>query len=159
MELDNHKSDNSNPDANRPVYTLGIASQLSDIPAHSIRQYIDRGLLIPFKLSSKRHLFSQNDINRLKHIHLLIHEKGLNFAGIRRLLAQIPCWALRPCRPEDHARCGMRFETRVPCWIAPEKLCVEKLKECYHCPTYRRARDLVDLKVHADIIPKEAGDR
>ena len=35
---------------NDPVYTLGIASKLSGIPAHSIRQYIDRGLLIPYKL-------------------------------------------------------------------------------------------------------------
>ena len=24
-----------------PLYTMGIASQLSEIPAHSIRQYID----------------------------------------------------------------------------------------------------------------------
>ena len=44
-----------------PLYTLGIASQLSEIPAHSIRQYIDEGLIIPFKLESKRHLFSQQD--------------------------------------------------------------------------------------------------
>jgi len=32
-----------------PVYTLGVASDLSRIPVHSIRQYIDKGLMIPFK--------------------------------------------------------------------------------------------------------------
>ena len=88
-------------ESGKPVYTLSIASRLSDIPAHSIRQYIDRGLLIPFKLDSKRHLFSPNDINRLNHIHLLIHEQGLNFAGIKALMAMIPCWAIRPCSESD----------------------------------------------------------
>ena len=35
-------------ESNQPVYTLGVSAQLADIPAHSIRQYIDNGLLIPF---------------------------------------------------------------------------------------------------------------
>ena len=72
---------------NRPLYTLGVASQLSEIPAHSIRQYIDMGLLIPFKLESKQHLFSQTDVRRLKIIQELIHERGLNFAGLRTMMA------------------------------------------------------------------------
>ena len=29
-----------------PVYSLGTASRLSEIPAHSIRQYVDNGLII-----------------------------------------------------------------------------------------------------------------
>ena len=28
------------------VYSLGTASRLSEIPAHSIRQYVDNGLII-----------------------------------------------------------------------------------------------------------------
>lgn len=28
-----------------PVYTLGITSKLSNTPLHSIRQYIDKGLI------------------------------------------------------------------------------------------------------------------
>jgi DNA-binding transcriptional MerR regulator len=56
-------------DANRALLTLGITSKLSGIPVHSIRQYIEKGLLIPFKLDNKRHLFSMNDVSRLKHIH------------------------------------------------------------------------------------------
>jgi DNA-binding transcriptional MerR regulator len=33
----------------------------SGIPVHSIRQYIDKGLIIPFKKESNRNLFSQVD--------------------------------------------------------------------------------------------------
>lgn len=42
------------------VYTLGVASRLSKIPIPSIRQYMERGLIIPFKKESNRHLFSGN---------------------------------------------------------------------------------------------------
>jgi hypothetical protein len=49
-------------DANNSLNTFGITSQFSNIPAHSNRQYIDRALLIPYKLDSKRLLFSANDI-------------------------------------------------------------------------------------------------
>ena len=79
MKLEKQEGESPLSDSGKPVYTLSIASQLSDIPAHSIRQYIDRGLLIPYKLDSKRHLFSKSDIIRLKNIHILIHNKGLNW--------------------------------------------------------------------------------
>ncbi len=165
-------SDMSKPSFDAPLIPLVVAfekpqegmSKIGDVArrlgaaVQTIRLYEAEGLLISFKSSGGTRWYSEEDVLWITQIKRLISE-GLNFAGIRHLLAQIPCWALRPCRPDDHARCNMRFETRVPCWIAPEKLCVEKLKECYHCTTYRRARDFVDLKVHADIIPKETGDR
>lgn len=131
---------------NNPVYTLGIAAQLSNIPAHSIRQYIDKGLLLPFKQDSKRHLFSQNDISRLKHIHILIHEKGLNFAGIRALMAMLPCWAIRQCSENDRKLCGARSEDSYPCWEASEKGTLCKNMNCRECEVYIKLSQAVDLK-------------
>lgn len=61
-----------------PVYTLSTASSLSGIPVYSIRQYIDKGLVIPFTKETGRHLFSLVDILRLKYIHKLLDEGGLN---------------------------------------------------------------------------------
>ena len=40
-------SGNSIASDREPVYTLGIASKLSEISVHSIRQHIDNGLIIP----------------------------------------------------------------------------------------------------------------
>jgi len=51
---------------------------LSDIPVHSIRKYIDKGLIIPFKKKSNRNLFSQVDILLLKYINNLLNEGGFN---------------------------------------------------------------------------------
>ncbi|MFQ5739276.1 MAG: MerR family transcriptional regulator [Acidobacteriota bacterium] len=133
---------------------IGKAAKRLGLSVQAIRLYESEGLIISFKSSKGTRWYGPDDLLWIARIQELISE-GLNFVGIRRLLAQIPCWALKPCRPEDHAHCSMRFEWRHPCWIAPEKLCPEKLRECYHCPTYRRARDFVNLKSQARIIPLE----
>lgn len=123
-------------DFNRPIYTLGVASRLSGIPSHSIRQYIDVGLLIPFKLESKRHLFSENDIQRLKLIQDLIHKRGLNFAGVRSLMAMLPCWAIRKCPEKDKLSCGAYSEDFTPCWEASNKSRYCKNENCRDCEVY-----------------------
>ena len=121
---------------NMPLYTMGIASQLSEIPAHSIRQYIDEGLIIPFKLESKRHLFSRNDIDRLKLIRSLIRNKGLNFSGVRALMAMIPCWSIRECPEEDRSSYGAYTENFQPCWEASEKGRHCRNENCRDCEVY-----------------------
>ena len=123
-------------DNNRPVYTLRVASQLAEIPSHSIRQYIDMGLLIPHKLESKRHLFSQKDIDRLKLIRSLIRDKGLNFSGVRALMAMIPCWAIRGCSEEDRKSCDAYTYNFQPCWDASEKGRLCKNENCRECEVY-----------------------
>jgi MerR family transcriptional regulator/heat shock protein HspR len=121
---------------NEPVYTLSVTSRLSGIPAHSIRQYIDKGLLIPLKLESNRHLFSQGDVQRLKMIHSLIREKGLNISGIRALMATIPCWAIRPCKASERKSCGAYYENSVPCWEASDKHRTCMNTDCRECIVY-----------------------
>jgi hypothetical protein len=46
--------ENSLIEITTPVFTLSTTSILSGIPGHSIRQYIDKGLIIPFKKESNR---------------------------------------------------------------------------------------------------------
>jgi MerR family transcriptional regulator/heat shock protein HspR len=129
-----------------PVYTLSTTSTLSGIPVHSIRQYIDKGLIIPFKKESNRNLFSQVDILRLKFIHKLLDEEGLNIAGIRTLLAIIPCWAIRQCSNEERGKCQAYFSETYPCWEASEKGTRCKNTNCRECEVYRIVENYPDLK-------------
>jgi len=131
---------------NKPVYTLGVASALAEIPAHSIRQYIDMGLIIPYKLESKRHLFSQIDIDRLKAIQLLIRERGLNFAGLRTLMAMMPCWALQGCSESDRQSCEAYYDNHQPCWEASEKGSRCKNENCRECKVYQAMDVDCDMK-------------
>jgi len=124
-------------ESNKPVFTLSVASQLSEIPAHSIRQYIDMGLLIPYKLESGRHLFSQNDVSRLRSIQVLIHKHGLNFAGIRTLMGMVPCWAIRSCPDSDRKSCGASRDGFQPCWEASDKGKLCKNENCRDCKVYQ----------------------
>lgn len=129
-----------------PIYTLSIASRLSGIQPHSIRQYIDKGLIIPFKTKGNRHLFSDVDILRLKCIKKSIHNDGINIAGIKALFSLIPCWAVKPCSVSDRENCGAYNSTSQPCWDASEKSSICKNSDCRTCEVYRYPESCKDLK-------------
>jgi MerR family transcriptional regulator, heat shock protein HspR len=138
--------ENNIVESTTPVYTLSTTSILSGIPAHSIRQYIDKGLIIPFKKESNRNLFSQIDILRLKFINNLLNEDGLNIAGIRTLLAVIPCWAVRQCSARERETCQAYQSDSIPCWEASEKGTLCKNTNCRECEVYRIVENYPDIK-------------
>ena len=138
--------ENNLVESTTPVYTLSTTSSLSGIPVHSIRQYIDKGLIIPFKKDSNRNLFSQVDILRLKYINNLLNEGGLNIAGIRALLALIPCWAIRQCFNEEREKCQAYLSNSYPCWEASEKGTLCKNTNCRECDVYRIVENYPDVK-------------
>jgi MerR family transcriptional regulator, heat shock protein HspR len=129
-----------------PVYSLSTTSTLSGIPVHSIRQYIDKGLIIPFKKESNRNLFSRVDILRLKYINNLLNEGGLNIAGIRKLLALIPCWAIRECSAGERKTCQAYLSDAYPCWEASEKGILCKNTNCRECSVYSIVENYPDVK-------------
>jgi len=129
-----------------PVYTLSTTSTLSGIPVHSIRQYIDKGLIIPFKKESNRNLFSQVDILRLKYIQKLLNKDGLNIAGIRTLLALIPCWTITQCSLAERQKCQAYHSDASPCWDASEKGTLCKNTNCKECEVYRIVENYPDIK-------------
>lgn len=137
-----------------PVYTLSTTAGLSGIPVHSIRQYIDKGLIVPYTKETNRHLFSQVDILRLKYIHKLLNEEGLNIAGIRALLALIPCWAIRSCPMKEREKCQAYQSDAYPCWEASEKGTLCKNTDCRECDVYRIVENYTDIKsLLKDLIP------
>ena len=144
--------ENISVESTTPVYTLSTTSTLSGIPVHSIRQYIDKGLIIPFKKESNRNLFSQVDILRLKYINKLLVEDGLNIAGIRTLLALIPCWAIRKCTDEERGKCQAYHSSTYPCWEASEKGTLCKNTNCRECEVYGIVEKYDDLKSFFKIL-------
>lgn len=138
--------DNNLTERMTPVYTLCITSNLSKIPVHSIRQYIDKALIIPFKKESNRNLFSPVDILRLRYIHKLLNDDGLNIAGIRSLFALIPCWAIRKCSTEERSKCQAFHSETFPCWEASEKGTSCKNSNCRECEVYRIVENYPDVK-------------
>ena len=134
-----------------PLYTLSVASKLSNTPAHSIRQYIDKGLILPFRTDTNRHLFSNVDILRLKCIRKYLDEQGLNIAGINALFSLVPCWIIKPCSEEDRINCDAYSSVSHPCWQASQKGPKCKNSDCRVCEVYQLPEKCINLK---DFIKK-----
>lgn len=130
------KDKDNNIPSTQPLYTLSVASGLSGIPVHSIKQYILKGLILPYTKESGRHLFSEVDILRLKAIRAMLEDKGLNVAGIKSVLAMIPCWAVRQCSVENRNECDAFCSSEYPCWEASNKgkECINE--DCRECDVY-----------------------
>lgn len=129
-----------------PIYALGVAAKLSETSIYSIRQYIDKGLLIPYTTAANRHLFSDVDISRLKCIKNFLTKQGLNVAGIKAIFAMVPCWVLRPCTENDRNNCDAYYSINQMCWEASNKsdLCMNT--DCRICEVYRLTENCTDLK-------------
>lgn len=137
-----------------PKYTLSVAAKLSSTPQHSIRQYVDKGLLIPYKKESNRHLFSDIDIQRLMWIKICLEEKGLTFAGIKSLMSLIPCWRITKCSKSSRKECEAYYSSNAPCWEASDKGKECRNKDCRVCEVYQLVDSDLDLKsVLRELLP------
>jgi len=56
------------------------------VHAQTLRYYERAGLLTPSRTRGRIRLYSQSDIERLRHIHRLINDLGVNLAGAEVIL-------------------------------------------------------------------------
>ncbi len=120
-----------------PVITLGTASKMLDISESMLRKYEAEGLMIYHRTDTGRRLLCREDIDRVRLLKHLNKVRGINFEGIRRLLALLPCWELKPCTPEEKATCRIMQDSTGPCWTVANTICAEKGEDCRSCVVYR----------------------
>ena len=70
----------------RPLYMIGIASELIGVHPQTLRMYEQKGLLCPRKSIKTTRLYSQEDVELGRHIQRLTQELGMNLAGVRTVL-------------------------------------------------------------------------
>jgi MerR family transcriptional regulator/heat shock protein HspR len=70
----------------RPVYMIGVASELIGVHPQTLRMYEQRGLLRPRKSIKNTRLYSQEDVDLGRYIQKLTQEMGMNLAGVRKVL-------------------------------------------------------------------------
>src|SRR3984893_13400155 len=71
--------------ANRAVYVISVAAELTGMHPQTLRIYERKGLLDPSRTSGGSRRFSEHDLARLRHIQELT-STGLNLEGVRRVL-------------------------------------------------------------------------
>ena len=72
-------------DANRAVYVISVAAELTGVHPQTLRIYERKGLLDPSRTSGGSRRFSDADLSRLRRIQQLT-ATGLNLEGVRRVL-------------------------------------------------------------------------
>ena len=129
-----------------PLYPLRIAAELTNTSIYALRQYVDLGLILPYRTPSNRRLYSKVDIQRILCIRKYLDEYGLNIAGIKALLAAVPCWIIKPCPIEDREKCDAYTSFTQPCWNVSVKGPTCQNIDCRVCDVYRLQEKCSDLK-------------
>jgi MerR family transcriptional regulator, heat shock protein HspR len=68
-----------------PRYVISVAARLVGTTPHTLRAYEKAGLIEPARTEGNLRLYSDKDVELLRHIHGLTR-KGVNLSGIRVIL-------------------------------------------------------------------------
>ncbi len=75
----------SNERRTRAVYVISVAAELTGVHPQTLRVYERKGLLDPSRTSGGSRRFSEEDLDRLRHIQSLT-TAGVNLEGVRRVM-------------------------------------------------------------------------
>ena len=64
------------------VYIISVAARLLEVHPQTLRKYEKFGLVSPSRSVGMLRLYSEEDLIRLKIIKTLVHDFGVNLAGI-----------------------------------------------------------------------------
>ena len=127
---------------NRPLYSIGVVSELLNVHPETIRAWERYGVVRPPQRRSGKRTFSENDLKRLQFIHNLA-EEGLSLRAIRYYLRLYPCWQTDDCTEFIH--CSDQMNYTKPCWRESGKYCIVSSNEdlCSECRsrTYQKRHD------------------
>src|SRR5437868_441190 len=93
---------------------IGAVAKHFKISVDLLRLYEREGILIPLKSAKGTRYFTQTDYVWIGTILRLVREARLNFAGIRHLLALLPCYEIRHCGHEQRENCPVTKDSTVP---------------------------------------------
>ncbi len=127
-------------DPYEPLLTIGIAAKKLGVSPEALRLYEKEGLIVTYKTETGRRFYSQNDIEWIQCFRDQILQNKMNIAGIRLLLALMPCWKLKPCSKAERENCPAYHNSQIVCWTMKERQCDAcKDIECRDCHVYRNA--------------------
>lgn len=68
------------------AFVISVAAQLAGMHPQTLRQYDRLGLVTPARAKGRGRRYTRRDIQRLRDVHRMSHEEGINLAGIQRIL-------------------------------------------------------------------------
>jgi len=113
----------------RPVYPISVAAELAGVHPRTLYMYEKQQLLLPARRGKWR-FYSEDDLAWIRIIRYLLHEGGLNIAGLQRLLALIPCAEIREFSAKRCYTCPKMKTKSMPCWAVSAMRADRRWHEC-----------------------------
>lgn len=132
--------------SDEPIYSIGTAAELVGLSVQMLRLYEAEGLVLPLKKSSLHRLYSESDIERIRCIRKMINEEKISIVGIKRMLALIPCWAIKNCSKKNRESCKAFADYTKPCWMQKETSNGCEKTNCRECSVYQKVSNCASLK-------------
>jgi len=130
-----------NFDSNEPLIGIGLASKKLGVSPELLRLYEREGLVVTHKTQSGHRLYSERDLEWISCFRQQITKNRMNIAGIRMLLALMPCWDIKSkCSKADCQSCKAYKNSNIVCWSLTDqgsKICQEDT--CRDCEVYKQA--------------------
>ena len=125
-------------DSSEPIYPISVAAKLLSVHPRTLRIYEEENLIKPARQGNKRY-FSNDDIEWVRCLRALIHDKGISIPGIKMLLDLTPCWEITKCPDEKRKNCSAFIDRSIPCWQRATTACSKEMKECEKCEVFIKA--------------------
>ena len=122
-------------DHDLPVYIISSAADLLGIHPRTLHLYEEKGLIVSERKGNRR-FYSASDLQWIKAVRYLVHERGINLEGLRQLLALRAHVEYRRAFEEFLPECKGLVGPTAPCWEEGAARF-----ECRECPVYNVARD------------------
>ena len=128
-------------DSNEPLLGIGLAAKKLGVSPELLRLYEREGLVVTYKTKSGHRLYSERDLEWIECFRTQITKNKMNIAGVRMLLALMPCWDLKSnCSKSVCSNCKAYKNSNVVCWTLVDqesKVCLES--SCRNCEVYKNA--------------------
>ena len=121
-------------DDDQPMFNIGVVANLLQVHPETLRIWEKNTLIGPTRKNRQR-LYSNNDLKRLKFIHQLINEKGLNIAGVQQVISMYPCWKIRKCPGRQLRNNEDSVNRSKPCWQESGSFCLVVQDQADLCST------------------------
>ncbi len=131
-------------DEDKGLYTIGTVSELISEHPETLRVWEKNGLIHPIRNGTQRK-YSNNDIKRLNFIRSLLHEKGMNIAGVKQLINMYPCWFNKTCKG-GAGKNSTDVNNSKPCWKTEETFCILVTDKADLCSTCSICKDYSSCK-------------
>jgi len=97
------------------MYLINEVSRQVELSQKRIREYEKEGFISPLReANTNNRLYSDFEVEQIKRINFLIHERGFTLACLRNLMVLAPCWNIFAC--VDKEACAAYQQPHKPCW-------------------------------------------